>query len=84
MTTCKWCLKVNDPEKRTRHNDFYRNFMSEASVSLIDKGAVKQSSERLGGGEATRAVDGQTNTAWSSGSCTHTDPKGEYQPWWQV
>ena len=31
---------------------------------------------------ASRAVDGNTNTVLTQGSCTHTD--NEYKPWWRV
>ena len=31
---------------------------------------------------ASRAVDGNTNTVLTQGSCTHTDI--EYKPWWRV
>ena len=34
------------------------------------------------GGVASRAVDGDSNTDWSSGSCMHT--KEEKDPWWRV
>ncbi|XP_048581089.1 uncharacterized protein LOC5499907 [Nematostella vectensis] len=33
-------------------------------------------------GVPSRAVDGDRNSAWAGGSCTHTD--GEAAPWWQV
>ena len=34
------------------------------------------------GGVASRAVDGKTTTAWSRGSCTHTEYSTD--PWWRV
>ncbi|EDO25960.1 predicted protein, partial [Nematostella vectensis] len=34
------------------------------------------------GGVPSRAVDGDRNSAWARGSCTHT--YGEAAPWWQV
>ncbi|XP_048581662.1 fucolectin-6-like [Nematostella vectensis] len=33
-------------------------------------------------GVQSRAVDGNRNSAWVGGSCTHTD--NEAAPWWQV
>lgn len=41
-----------------------------------------QSSTRSAGGDAMRAVDGNTDGVFSSESVTHTET--EYQPWWQV
>lgn len=34
------------------------------------------------GGTAGKAVDGNANSAWSAGTCTHT--KYEWKPWWEV
>ena len=34
------------------------------------------------GGVASRAVDGNTNTNWNGGSCSHTG--GRENQWWQV
>jgi hypothetical protein len=40
------------------------------------------SSSTIGwGGEPDRAIDGNTNTRWGGGSCTHTDHAGA---WWQL
>ena len=33
-------------------------------------------------GVSSRAVDGNSNTRWKGGSCTHT--RDEEQPWWRV
>ena len=42
---------------------------------------VQQSSTVIGG-VASRAVDGNTNTNWFGGSCSHTGH--EENQWWQV
>lgn len=36
----------------------------------------------LHSGIATRAIDGQVNSVWTGGSCTHTTY--EWKPWWRV
>ena len=35
-------------------------------------------------GSASKAVDGDTNSQFSAGSCTHTNGAGESSPWWTV
>lgn len=47
---------------------------------------ASQSSTRQAGGEAQRAIDGDTNGVFTGNSCTHTDPKHEQgtATWWQV
>ena len=35
-------------------------------------------------GSASKAVDGNTNSQFSAGSCTHTNVAGESSPWWTV
>ena len=35
-------------------------------------------------GSASKAVDGDTNSQFSAGSCTHTNGNGESSPWWTV
>ena len=72
---------------------FIQNQASQELVSLFEvevyekeniafnKDAV-QSSTRAAGGEASRAVDGNTNTNWSSNSVTHTNQQSN--PWWRV
>ncbi|CAK0793428.1 unnamed protein product, partial [Prorocentrum cordatum] len=52
--------------------------------SLALRRPTLQSSTRAGGGESGRAVDGNADPRWSAGSCTHTSPAGETQPWWAV
>lgn len=44
-------------------------------------GTASQSSTGYGG-DASRAIDGNTNGAWSGGSVTHTNT--EANPWWEV
>ena len=34
------------------------------------------------GGKASRGVDGNRNSQWGGGSCTHT--KKQNKPWWRV
>merc|ERR1719399_290489 len=36
------------------------------------------------GGVSSRAVDGNSDGKYSTGSCTHTDPKSNANPWWRV
>jgi hypothetical protein len=50
-------------------------------TNLAQGKPATQSSE-IFGGVASRAVDGNTNGAWSGNSVTHTN--SEDQPWWQV
>ncbi|WP_161634455.1 PA14 domain-containing protein, partial [Aquimarina pacifica] len=53
------------------------------SGNLALNGAATQSStSQAHGGEASRAIDGNTNGNWSTGSVTHTE--SETNPWWQV
>ncbi len=52
-------------------------------LRLLSKGATtSQSSTRTAGGESSRAVDGNTDGAFASNSCTHTNT--EPNPWWMV
>jgi hypothetical protein len=38
-----------------------------------------------GAAQAQYAVDGNANSEWGGGSCTHTlDTNGDNMPWWQV
>ncbi|MGJ8638236.1 MAG: discoidin domain-containing protein [Opitutaceae bacterium] len=55
------------------------NNVSVTNVAL--NGTASQSSTAYSGVES-RAIDGNTNGAWSGGSVTHTS--NEYQAWWQV
>ncbi len=48
----------------------------------LGKPASQSSMYTGGGGEAARAVDGNTHGNWNGGSVTHTD--NQLQPWWQV
>ena len=45
-------------------------------------GASATQSSTSHGGNAGRAIDGNRNVNWSSGSCTHTT--NEASPWWEV
>ncbi|WP_240359634.1 Vps62-related protein [Pyxidicoccus trucidator] len=48
----------------------------------LGKPALQSSNYPHGGGEAMRAVDGNTSGNWGHNSVTHTD--NQLQPWWQV
>ncbi|MGJ8692940.1 MAG: galactose-binding domain-containing protein [Thalassotalea sp.] len=52
---------------------------NDGNVALA--GTAEQSST-TNGGDASRAIDGDTNGAWSGGSVTHTD--AEDNAWWEV
>ncbi|KAM4021015.1 fucolectin-like isoform 2-T2 [Anomaloglossus baeobatrachus] len=54
----------------------------ESAVNVALQGLAFQSSSIPGQGEAHRAIDGNTNTDYRSGSCSQTG--SEYQPWWTV
>ncbi|XP_073497856.1 uncharacterized protein [Phyllobates terribilis] len=54
----------------------------ESVVNVALQGLAFQSSSNPGQGEAHRAIDGNTNTNYQSGSCSKT--AYEYQPWWTV
>ena len=45
-------------------------------------GKTAQQSSTAYGGNASRAIDGNTSGIWSQGSVTHTS--NSFQPWWQV
>ena len=51
-------------------------------VNLARKGTATQSSTGFGG-EAHRAIDGNRDSSYSSGSITHT-ATGDASPWWEV
>ncbi|MGW4207260.1 glycosyl hydrolase family 95 catalytic domain-containing protein [Lentzea sp. NPDC004789] len=54
-------------------------------VDLALNAAASQSSTYSGGGAAGRAVDGNTNGSYFSGSVTHTSDRPlDTNPWWQV
>jgi fibronectin-binding autotransporter adhesin len=48
----------------------------------VARGKSATQSSTASGGVASRAVDGNTNGTWGSGSVTHTNTEGN--PWWQV
>jgi hypothetical protein len=68
------------------------NYLSLAEVQVFGEvqsqpvnlaaGKPARQSTTNSGGEARRAVDGNTNGAWSINSVTHTD--NELQAWWEV
>ncbi|MEV6524469.1 alpha-L-fucosidase [Longispora sp. NPDC051575] len=54
-------------------------------VTNLAYGRPATQSSTAWGGDAGRAVDGNTGGAWAAGSVTHTsDPATEANPWWQV
>ncbi len=55
-------------------------FGAETNVALL--GTATQSTTGYGG-VPERAIDGNTNGAWASGTITHTN-EGDPSPWWQV
>ncbi len=63
------------------------NYLSLAEVKVLGlpnlaQGKVATQSSVDWGGDPARAVDGNTDGAWTSNSVTHT--AGSTQPWWQV
>merc|ERR1719171_1727270 len=56
---------------------------SAATPEWLKLSELKTSQSSTGhGGDSSRAVDGSIETAWSSGSCTHTNE--EKAAWWKV
>jgi azurin/glucose/arabinose dehydrogenase/type 1 glutamine amidotransferase len=51
-------------------------------VNVAPKGTATQSST-ANGGEATRAIDGNTNGSFAAGTQTHSN-ENELNPWWEV
>ncbi len=63
------------------------NYLSLAEVQVfpppnLAAGKIVTQSSTLNGGDASRAVDGNTNGNWNANSVTHTN--FNVQPWWQV
>ncbi|KAB1069766.1 carbohydrate-binding protein [Tamlana haliotis] len=56
--------------------------VDDSSSENLALGKTAEQSSVSHGGNANRAVDGNTNGAWSNSSVTHT--LSEAQPWWQV
>eukprot|EP01052_Picozoa_sp_SAG31_P017872 SAG31_NODE_1241_length_9165_cov_4.706155_2_plen_331_part_00 len=66
--------------------------MSPASTTAVHSAAAMQDlvgsasratqSSQAHGGDPGRAIDGDTNTVWGAGSCTHTSNGADQ--WWQV
>ncbi|MDO6761413.1 carbohydrate-binding protein [Tamlana sp. 2_MG-2023] len=56
--------------------------VDESTSENLALGKTAEQSSVSHGGNPSRAVDGNTNGAWSNGSVTHTS--SEAQPWWQV
>jgi eukaryotic-like serine/threonine-protein kinase len=52
-------------------------------MNLAREGRARQSTTGYGG-DAHRALDGNTNADWSSGSITHTAEGNDPHPWWEV
>jgi len=53
-------------------------------VNLALGKTATQSTTRVEGGAASRAIDGNTSGAFSNNSVTATSTTTEYQPWWQI
>lgn len=51
--------------------------------NVAPQGKAKQSTTH-GGGEASRAIDGNRSGDWGKGGQTHTANGGEDQPWWEL
>ncbi|MBU2949929.1 carbohydrate-binding protein [Tamlana agarivorans] len=56
--------------------------VDESTSENLALGKTAEQSSVAHGGNPSRAVDGNTNGAWSNGSVTHTSSTA--QPWWQV
>ncbi|NRB65234.1 MAG: discoidin domain-containing protein, partial [Saprospiraceae bacterium] len=56
-------------------------FIADGNLILTN---AQQSSTRAAGGEASRAIDGNTSGVFSNSSVTHTNISNEFQPWWQA
>ncbi|KJQ52801.1 galactose-binding domain-containing protein [Microbacterium sp. SA39] len=54
------------------------------ATNLALNKAATQSSQWSGAATAARAVDGNTDGNFASGSVSHTDANGQANPWWQV
>lgn len=57
---------------------------STASENLAFGKPTMQSSSPKGDDHSWRAVDGNTQSKMSSGSCTHSDAQNDADPWWTV
>jgi hypothetical protein len=66
LTLCEVRVMTEDPKKGAN----------------IARGKPAQQSSTTQGGEASRAVDGNIDTIYAHGSCTHTHYDNE--PWWMV
>lgn len=54
-----------------------------AGTSQVGRGGRARQSSTANGGEAQRALDGDTNSDFNSNTQTHTN-EGENQPWWEA
>lgn len=52
------------------------------AIGFISGSALQSSTSS--GGVASRAMDGNTNTDWGGGSCTHTNGGGPGTEWWSA
>ncbi|XP_071950785.1 uncharacterized protein [Antedon mediterranea] len=52
------------------------------SVLVTHFVGAKQSSTRGAGGDANRAIDGNTNSIFNQNSCSHTAGESDKNPWW--
>ena len=76
---CSKCRKTTKIKKKRSNKA--RKCVGKTRKLNLKKNHVSQSSTGHGG-KAARAVDGNTNGKYGSGSCTHTNKQN--RPWWKV
>ena len=73
-------IRVNIPGKATLTLAEVAAFRGENNIARSGKASQKNTSH---GGDASRAIDGNTNSSYGSGSQTHTEENTD-NPWWEV
>eukprot|EP01051_Picozoa_sp_SAG22_P000953 SAG22_NODE_31_length_27697_cov_7.384376_24_plen_624_part_00 len=76
-------IVVRDDFVRLHHDGIEVNGEVTMASREMASGRPTTSSSSDWGGAPSRAVDGNVDGTWGSGSCTHTHP-GDPAPWWQV
>ena len=56
----------------------------ETSSLVLSTNKPAAQSSVANSGSASKAVDGNTYSQFSAGSCTHTNDAGESSPWWTI
>ncbi|XP_063691337.1 uncharacterized protein LOC134823733 [Bolinopsis microptera] len=81
-----WREWVSVDVKVNRHGEGaeWRAVIDPVDPIDISNCLVSQSSTRSLGGEAERAIDGNTNGYFDNGSCTHTSTTSSGPQWWKV